>query len=358
MSFFIKVQKRVAKGLYTWQAGEFGACLLKGQTLLWKTKTSSFFEDTTILHDVQRVWIGERNMFFSTKKGVFVLGLNIADWLLKNKGFAHEPVHVPWLDGAEDISSSSHHLLLIRDGAVYAWGENIRGCCGDSGRKTRTCYPLEIPDPVSVLALGGNSLILSRKGEVYALGCNADGVLGYRESGTLVFQWSKKPVRIELPPIRKIAGGGKRVIALSWDGKVYAWGRNEDGEVLCSRSPVVYRPLIVFDKERVVDVAAGERHAILLTENGKVYAWGDALNGKLGIPPSKMNQQPYDHAFPPVPVDIPDRVQKVFVSGEMSFAMTECGIWCWGRDLFKRFAFCKQSEQGLWFVPFSHLECC
>ncbi|BBW98998.1 hypothetical protein GsuE55_38310 (plasmid) [Geobacillus subterraneus] len=146
-------------------------------------------------------------------------------------------------------------------------------------------------------------------------------------------------------------------MALSQDGKVYAWGRNKDGEVLCSHPFVVCCPVVVFDEERVVDVAAGERHAVLLTASGRVYAWGEALNGKLGISSSKRTLSSYDHAFPPVLVDIPDRVQKVFVSGEMSFAATECGIWCWGRDLFERFAFLKDREkQDALFVPFSYLE--
>lgn len=70
-----------------------------------------------------------------------------------------------------------------------------------------------------------------------------------------------------------IASGEKHVLALTSDGKVYAWGDN-----LYGQSSV---PLEA--KSQVVQIACGTFHSLALKEDGTVVAWGSNLSRQLDI---------------------------------------------------------------------------
>ncbi|KAK3789102.1 hypothetical protein RRG08_029851 [Elysia crispata] len=74
-------------------------------------------------------------------------------------------------------------------------------------------------------------------------------------------------------------------VAISTEGKVYVWGRNEKGQLGIGNTDRIDIPQIVdtFDDQNIVDAACGRRHTLFLTENGKVYACGDNKMGQLGL---------------------------------------------------------------------------
>jgi len=85
----------------------------------------------------------------------------------------------------------------------------------------------------------------------------------------------------------QIAGGSKSLYCVTQDGKVYACGEATNGRLgLGISSGTVSLPtqLTALSQYVVKKVAvhSGGRHALALTVDGKVFAWGEGDDGKLG----------------------------------------------------------------------------
>lgn len=80
----------------------------------------------------------------------------------------------------------------------------------------------------------------------------------------------------------KICVGAGHVIALTNDGTVWTWGRNDCGQLgngtrLDSTSPQMIKGL-----SSIVDITAGGFHCLALDVDGYAYSWGDNTYGQLG----------------------------------------------------------------------------
>ncbi len=68
--------------------------------------------------------------------------------------------------------------------------------------------------------------------------------------------------------------------------QVYAWGRNEEGQLglgdtTTRRTPTIVDALWALP---VQQLAAGDRHSAALTSNGFLFTWGANDCGQLGLP--------------------------------------------------------------------------
>ncbi len=80
--------------------------------------------------------------------------------------------------------------------------------------------------------------------------------------------------------IRKISCGSFFCFALSNEGKLFSWGKNNYGQVASGTQKQelkVIDPLEINLPYKVKDIFAGEEHAALITEEGEVYTWGYGL---------------------------------------------------------------------------------
>lgn len=83
-----------------------------------------------------------------------------------------------------------------------------------------------------------------------------------------------------------IVQGKQHFLARTGTGAVYAFGKNDRGQLGLGHSRASIAPVIV-DKfatlrEQVVQIAAGDHHSIALTALGSVYTWGRAEEGQSG----------------------------------------------------------------------------
>eukprot|EP00092_Neocalanus_flemingeri_P012381 GFUD01013349.1.p1 GENE.GFUD01013349.1~~GFUD01013349.1.p1 ORF type:complete len:457 (-),score=135.52 GFUD01013349.1:130-1500(-) len=112
-----------------------------------------------------------------------------------------------------------------------------------------------------------------------------------RKGGDLVksanTQWS--PVRLEALKDINIVSVNKGsssafCMAIADDGHVYAWGRNEAGQLGLGDSKDRFVPTLVTDITGydVVEVATGKSHCLFLTSCGKVLAAGSNEQGQCG----------------------------------------------------------------------------
>ncbi|MCN9243590.1 Ig-like domain repeat protein [Streptomyces sp. RY43-2] len=217
---------------------------------------------------------------------------------------------------------------------ALAWGYNEFGQLGDGTTTDRTTpVNVHLPAGTQLTAIAGgffHSLALTSDGRVLAWGDNSAGDLG--DSTTVS---SSTPVEVHLPAgtqATAIAGGGLHSLAVTSDGRVFAWGLNNvgqlgDGTTTSSSTPVeVHLPAGV----QATAVAAGQRHSLALTSDGRVFAWGDNGSGQLGDGTTT-------NRLTPVEVHLPAGTQATAISGgfDHSLALTPDGrVLAWGDNGF------------------------
>lgn len=178
---------------------------------------------------------------------------------------------------------TSHSLALGGDGKVFAWGDNGSGQLGDNTKVLKK-FPIKVlgvnkVDPLNnireVSAGPATSLALGANGKVYAWGNNDFGQLG---DGTT----TSRTTPIEVPGLSNIVAisSSTHSLALRWDGVVFAWGHNSSGQLGSNNASKT--PIQVGGLSNIVAISAGLQHNLALRSDGVVFAWGNNENGQLG----------------------------------------------------------------------------
>ncbi len=178
------------------------------------------------------------------------------------------PVKVAGLGGqlvTSLVASWSNGGAVLSDGSYFDWGYDGAGQLGDGTIGTSSDVPVRVtlPDPVTQAALGGSvasngqTLVLLSDGALYAWGSDADFQLGDGKTAS-----EDRPEEI-LPPAgvtyRTLATSGNTSYAISTAGNVYAWGNNTNGQIGDgSTITPVERPVEVESKARTISATSDE----------------------------------------------------------------------------------------------------
>ncbi|HEX5415108.1 MAG TPA: hypothetical protein VFZ25_05535, partial [Chloroflexota bacterium] len=115
-------------------------------------------------------------------------------------------------------------------------------------------------------------------GTVWAWGRNQQGQLG---DGTTTD--STTPIQVSgLSGVVAIAVGGATSFALKSDGTVWAWGRNDVGQLGTSAAGTNSTVPVPVSITSVTKIGAGATHGLALRSDGSAWAWGNDVNGELG----------------------------------------------------------------------------
>lgn len=192
------------------------------------------------------------------------------------------PAPVPGLSGVVGIGAGCFHAVAVKsDGTVWEWGST-----------NGAHVPTRVPSITGVVAVAGGgaagggydySIALKNDGTVWAWGSNAFGKLG---NGTTID--SAIPVQvIGLSGITKISAAAlaEHSLALKNDGTVWAWGRNNRGEIgngTGGTGQYQLTPVQVSNITNVVEISAGFAHSTAVTGDGFVWQWGWNRRGEYG----------------------------------------------------------------------------
>jgi alpha-tubulin suppressor-like RCC1 family protein len=232
---------------------------------------------------------------------VWAWGFNIAGQLGDGTAISRPvPVQVVGLRDVVAVSAGSNWSMALRaDGTVWTWGGNDNGQLGD-GTLVLKHVPVQALGPggpladitaISASAFGEHGLALRVDGTVWAWGANVFGELG---DGTLTQRKTAVPVqtagtRSDLHGIAAIAAGGLHSLALGADGRVWAWGRNNRGQVgddtvIDHLRAVLVRaaPGATADLRGVIAIAGGAQYSVALLADCSAMAWGLNSAGQLG----------------------------------------------------------------------------
>ncbi|HEY9096776.1 MAG TPA: hypothetical protein VIN35_13605, partial [Hydrogenophaga sp.] len=182
------------------------------------------------------------------------------------------------------------HSGAIRNGLLYTVGRNNTGQLGFGNTSVladgEAAHPTLMRQighgaqtPVSLAFNQNFSLMLDSLGTVWSWGSNASGQLGLGTCGeTMVTDDQLVPAHVTgLSSVQTIAAGYDHSLALKADGTVWAFGKNNvgqlgDGSTTDRDCAVQVRGLPT--DAAVIQVAAGSQGSYALDAKGRVWAWG------------------------------------------------------------------------------------
>ena len=239
-----------------------------------------------------------------------------------------------------------HAAVVTTDGKVLTWGYGASGCLGHEDKKSYS-HPTAINSifnkNVLYLESGAYHIAaVTANGELWTWGrgdVNQLGIPSEKLAKDEVGLCALKPLRVKwLKNVGAVACGEAHTLVLTADGKVHAFGWDEDGQLGLSGNE---RDFEVKMNRRCVKVAAGALFSACLLENGEVMVWGSGEQGQLGL----GNQQ-VTAKKPCLVRNVEDIID--IVCGENSvLALAGNGkIYGWGQGVVSNFTDNKLFPQG------------
>lgn len=240
----------------------------------------------------------------------------------------------PWLsdtdgDGMSDKWEVDNGLLGFSGTGVNG-GQGDKD--GDGSSNLQEYYGSSNPGNASdkpkgmIVAGAGHCMALTSEGRLWAWGYNTYGELG---DGT-------STARNTPGPVQRVAGMGKLVhvagfenwsMALDDSGVLWGWGRNWENQIDNSDCSQHFSPVRIALPEPVSRMACGVNHGLAVDRRGNLWAWGENSNGQLGL-----GHVDETKGFVKVPKP-PTMGEIVFVAAgsTSSYAIDAAGkVWSWG----------------------------
>jgi len=244
------------------------------------------------------------------------------------------------LDKVSAIAGGSHHVLILtEENELWGWGKNENGQLAHS---TPTSYnrPIRIQGLpsnriVQIAAGDAHSMVLLDNGEILSWGDNAFGQLGIGNAissmiPTLVLQANETP----LTNIVSITAGAFHSLALSNNGEIWAFGKNQNGELGIGSTADLSIPATVQHPENghplsdIVFIASGASHSLAIQNNGTIWAWGNNKYGQLGN--GTQNNQLFPKTIDNTNIPV-DNVLTID-AGNQHTILHAGNVWAWGAN--------------------------
>lgn len=172
------------------------------------------------------------------------------------------------------------------DETVYSWG------WGDFGRLGHAdCKDVFLPTPIqtlsgvtvrSVSCGDTHTLVTTQQGKLYAFGRNQNGQLG--DGTTNDCLEPKRISALEDLDVCLIACGAEHSMCCTTDGQVFSWGWGRYGNIGDGGKVDRHTPAKVLglDGVKVSQIACGWRHSLAVDDKGSLFSWGWSKYGQLG----------------------------------------------------------------------------
>ncbi|MBE9503147.1 MAG: hypothetical protein IME96_03125, partial [Proteobacteria bacterium] len=208
-------------------------------------------------------------------------------------------------------------LAIKGDLTLWGWGWNSNGQIGDGTSGNNRPNPVQtqlLPNVTSIADGGHHSIVLTGSETLWGMGWNDYGQVG----SVVTFSDLYQPTAVEdfssqdFTDALDIAAGYTHSVAIKNDSTVWAWGRNNYGQLGYGMDSQTNDPIADRQKDQAVQVldeggagfltgvsaiAAGGEHTLAIKSDSTVLAWGRDEEGQLG------NTAVTTHSNLPVQVD-------------------------------------------------------
>jgi alpha-tubulin suppressor-like RCC1 family protein len=252
-----------------------------------------------------KVAIGDRcSLALNADGQVFGAGAGLVDFSGTGKQVLKEFTHLPFPGEKRivDVSIGPKHASAIdSEGKVYMWGANGSWFRGGGqlglGHRDEVTKPTpltflseELAAKVAQVQCGErHSLFLLDDGDVLASGVGEYGRLGTGDNSDSL---TPTPINAELVAaddhIVQIAAGWDHSLALTQQGAILSWGRNQSGQLGHSDSYIdmysmedLPRPVKIPDlpnNAKITSIATGNARSLCVSDSGDVWIWGARLS--------------------------------------------------------------------------------
>ena len=219
---------------------------------------------------------------------------------------------------AKDAAVGSRHTIVLminyisergkfgrKSKKLLFFGLNQGALCEEEGVKTpeEIDWDYESDPPVRVAAGYGNSFIITKTGNLWSFGLSLFGTLGHGDEET--WQIPRQVMSLEQVRVRKVASGKNHVVCLTYEGKLYTWGRNHKGQLgrgFFSRAEVKPDLAVEINTDDccVEHVSCGQYHTVAVVKMRRrdnsvadyCYGWGDQSQDQLSYCDPKFSHTP------------------------------------------------------------------
>ena len=213
---------------------------------------------------------------------------------LGDKGFDTNR-NVPVKVGSETwkaVSAGESHTVAIRsDDTLWAWGLNDSGQLGIGNRNNQD-VPVKVGSATwkAVSAGGSHTVAIHSDDTLWAWGYNRYGQLGLGDNGVASLEAKgvdtnrDVPVKVGSATWKGVSAGGSHTVAIHSDDTLWAWGLNNYGQLgLGDKGFKTNRNVPV--KVGIATwkaVSAGGSHTVAIHSDNALWAWGRNNYGQLG----------------------------------------------------------------------------
>ena len=332
-----------APAFFALSAGNAHTVAIRGDGTLWawgQNFTGQLGNGTTVREERAPVRVGNVTAWTQVSAGMghtigirtdntlWAWGLNINGQLgdgTQTQRISPVRVGTYWRSAA---AGGEHTVGISADGSLWAWGNNLSGQLGDGTTVEQRLRPVRIgaaTDWRAVAAGGAHTVGIRADCSLWAWGSNMHGQLGNNAHG-----WGNDrsaPVRIGADANwAQVSAGHEHTVAIRTDGSLWAWGRNEWGQLGDGTGTDRRVPVRIGTDSDWAFVAAGDRHNVAIRTDGSLWAWGHNPQGQLGDNTATLRR---------VPVQIGTYADWVMVSSGSAHtiaARADGSLWAWGQN--------------------------
>jgi alpha-tubulin suppressor-like RCC1 family protein len=173
-------------------------------------------------------------------------------------------------------------LAGLTDGGWLCWGT---GYCGDGAPSTvarLSPTPVTLPETLGG-PVGGSQGVCVELGDDRSVWCWGSNKYGQVGDGTTTERLTPTPTGSTQIGYGLFANAdGSSFYALNQYGELYAWGRNDKGQLGDGTTTDRSTPTRIPGPSNITQLVAGTAHACVTTFDGAVLCWGANQNGQVG----------------------------------------------------------------------------
>jgi alpha-tubulin suppressor-like RCC1 family protein len=197
---------------------------------------------------------------------------------------------IPTLEAVSTISSGSATGYSVKeDGTLWAYGKDITKASGSWTTPTRLgSISKANGQDISLMAAGSDNFYFVLNNIIYGIGANNGVTFGANKPDYITADnyaaVENQPSSSQTNGWYSLSANGQTAYALGNDSAVYAWGKNENGQIGNGEKSSGYVGFTKWQStERAASISAGNGFVVASTEKGNMLGWGKNDSGQLGL---------------------------------------------------------------------------